>query len=430
MLSESTVQGGHRAEEVVSLIEDNHRVFVHGAAATPLVLLDALVDRAQSLTNVELIHLHTHGPAAYAGKKFRNSFKVVNLFTGENLRKELDYDRVDYLPCFLSEIPELFRSRLRKIDVAMVQLSPPDKNGYCSLGTSVDVARAAVESSDLVLAQINHQMPRVHGDSFIHISRVHRWVEVDEPLPSVVPRTPSETDLAIGVRIAELIEDGATLQTGIGAVPDAVLKALHGHKRLGLHTEMWSDGALDLIERGVIDNSAKRVHRGKSVSAFVMGSSKLYKFIHDNPSVIQLEASYVNDTRVIARNPKVVAINSAVEIDLTGQVCADSIGPRIISGVGGQMDFIRGAFLSPGGKAIIAITSRTSKGASRIVTQLRPGAGVVTTRGHVHCIVTEFGVADLYAKTLGERARALIEIAHPEDRERLRWEWQKQSQGS
>lgn len=411
------------AAEAIAHIQSGQRVFIHGGAATPSTLIRALVEQAPRFSGVELIHLHTIDPAKYADEGLRASFRVANLFVGSNMRSKLDYDSVDYLPCFLSEIPMLFRSRRRQIHVALIHVSPPDKHGFCSLGTSVDVAKAAVDAADLVIAQINPNMPRVLGDGIIHVSGIHHAVEVDEPIHEFDGEELTPEMRAIGRNAASLIEDGATIQVGIGAIPDAVLDALQGHRHLGLHSEMWSDGALRLIERGVIDNSLKVVHRGKCVSGFVMGSRKLYDFIHDNPAVIQLEIDYVNNPTVIRRNPKVAAINSAVEIDLTGQVCADSVGSRIISGVGGQMDFMRGAALSEGGKPIIAITSRTRKGESRIVPTLIPGAGVVTTRSHVHYVVTEHGVADLYGKTLGERADALIRIAHPDDRETLERAW-------
>jgi 4-hydroxybutyrate CoA-transferase len=411
------------AKDVVSIIDSNQTVFVHGGSATPNVLIDALVEQAGRLRHVEIVHLHTEGECRYADSKFIESFRVTNLFVGSNLRSRLDFDRIDYLPCFLSEIPQLFLSKRKRIDVAVLQLSPPDKHGFCTLGTSVDVARAAFEAADIVVAQINKQMPRVHGDGFIHIDDVDRYIEVDVPLYEPKVKSLSATEIAIGKNASELIEDGSCLQVGIGAIPDAVLGALKGHKKLGVHSEMWSDGILNLITSGAVDNSQKAVHPGKCVSGFIIGSRRVYDFINDNPAVVQLGIDYVNSPNVIARNSKVAAINSAVEIDLTGQVCADSIGSKIISGVGGQMDFMRGAALSKGGKPIIAITSRTKAGQSRIVCQLKPGAGVVTTRAHVHFVVTEFGVADLYGKTLGERAKALIQIAHPEDREQLNTEW-------
>lgn len=410
-------------KDVLKNIQSDMRVFVHGGAATPRALLHGLMDEADRLKNVELIHLHTECDPVYADPKYKESFSIANLFVGSNMRPYLDYDRIDYLPCFLSEIPQLFRSRKRPLDVALIHVSPPDHHGYCTLGVSVDVALAAVESAHLVLAQVNPQMPRVHGDGLLHVDKIHYAIEIDEPLPEHKPSKLSEDQIRIGQYIAGLVEDGSTIQTGIGAIPDAALAALKFHKHLGLHTEMWSDGALDLIEAGVIDNSYKKVHTGKCVSGFAMGSKRLYEYMHDNPYVIQLGIDYVNSPMVIMRNPQVVAINSAVQVDLTGQICADSVGHRIISGVGGQMDFMRGAALSEGGKPIIAITSRTKKGISRIVPTLDPGAGVVTTRSHVHYVVTEYGVADLYGKTLNERARSLIKIAHPDDQEKLERAW-------
>lgn len=409
------------AAEAVNYVQSNQRIFVHGGAATPNVLLAALAERSSHLTGIELIHLHTEGPALCEKQKDR--FRTINLFVGANLRKEIDLDRVDYLPCFLSEIPQLFRSGQRPIDVAFLHLSPPDKQGYCTLGVSVDVAKAAFESARIVIAQINAQMPRVHGDGFIHIDEIDHYVEVDVPLFEAGAKKPTDVEEAIGRQVAGLVEDGSCLQVGIGAIPDAVLAQLGDRRHLGVHTEMWSDGMLSLLRSGAVDNSRKAVHRGKTVSGFIMGSRAVYEFADDNPSVVQFAIDYVNNPTVIARNSKVVAINSAVSVDLTGQVCADSIGPRILSGVGGQMDFIRGASLSPGGKPIIALPSRTRKGVSRITSSLAPGSGVVTTRAHVHFVVTEFGVADLYGKSLGERAQALIGISHPDDRERLSREW-------
>ena len=407
------------AAGAVALIESGQRVFVQGAAATPLRLLDALVARAAELRDVELIHLHTTGPARYADDAYAQSFRVVSLFVGENLRSRTGSERVDYLPCFLSEIPALFRQARRPLDVALVQVSPPDAHGFCSLGTSVDVARAAVQSARVVIAEVNRRMPRVHGDGFVHIDEFDAFVEVDAPLPESARHTPSVAEEAIGRNVAALVEDGATLQMGIGAIPDAVLAALRDHKHLGIHTEMFSDGARELIQAGVVDNSRKAIHPGKTVSGFLMGSRALYDFVDDNPAVTLLDIAYVNDPAVIARNPRVTAINSAVEVDLTGQVCADSIGGHVISGVGGQMDFMRGAALSAGGKPILALPSQTRTGASRIVAALKPGAGVVTTRAHVHWVVTEHGAVDLAGKTLHERARALIGLAAPEHRDAL-----------
>lgn len=414
------------AEEAVAAIESGQRVFVHGEAAVPHCLLKALFERAGSIKDVELIHLHLMGKVPYKEDEFKKSFKVTNLFVGQNAREALDYNHIDYLPCFLSEMPMLFRSNWRTPDIALIHVSPPDKHGFCSLGTSVDIARAAVETAKLVIAQINARMPRVHGDGFVHMSQFHHYIEIDEPLPEHISPPLTEVERQIGIHVAELIEDGSTLQVGIGTIPDAVLSSLKSRRHLGLHSEMWSDRALELIELGVIDNSQKVVHPGVSVSSFVMGTKKLYEFIHDNPSIIQLDIGYVNMPNNIARNPKVVAINSAVEIDLSGQICSDSIGKKIISGIGGQMDFMRGATLSKGGKPIIAIPSRTKKGLSRIVPQLKVGAGVVTTRGHIHYVVTEYGVVNLFGKTLKERAELLIGIAHPDDREQLETAWKSQ----
>lgn len=414
------------ARAALSLVQSHHRIFVHGAAATPQLLLEALVQEAPRLNDVELIHLHTEGTCPQALEK---KFRIANLFVGANIRSHLDGQRIDYLPCFLSEIPHLFRSRRRPIHVAFLHLSSPDQHGYCTLGTSVDVARAAVETADILIAQINRQMPRVHGDGFVHIDQLDAYIEVDVPLPTTPPHKASRVDETIGQYVGGLIEDGSCLQAGIGTIPDAVLGQLHQHRNLGVHSEMWSDGILSLIKSGAITNSQKTVHPGKTVSAFVMGSQAVYDFINDNPSVIQLPSDYVNSPNTICRNRKVVAINSAVEIDLTGQVCADSVGSKIISGVGGQMDFMRGATLSEGGKPIIALPSRTKDGRSRLVSTLKTGAGVVTTRAHVHYVVTEYGVADLFGQTLYERAKSLIKIAHPEDRDQLRHDFQKLNAG-
>lgn len=411
------------AFEALQSIQSHHRVFIHGGAATPSVLIEAMIAHADRLEDVEILHLHTHGEPIYAHPQFRKSFKISNLFVGANLRPYIDFDRIDYIPCFLSEIPSLFRRGIKPLDVALIHVSPPDKHGYCSLGTSIDVARAAVDTARIVIAQVNPKMPRVHGDGLIHQSKINFMVEVDEPLFESPAKSLSNAEIAIGKNVAQIIEDGATLQMGIGAIPDAVLSALGSHKDLGIHTEMWSDGALPLFEKGIINNSKKSIHPGKSVSAFVVGTQKVFDFINDNPSILQLDVGYVNNPAVIARNKKVTAINSAVEIDLTGQVCADSLGPNIISGVGGQLDFIRGAALSENGRPIIALTSRTKKNTSRLVPMLKAGAGVVTTRYHVHYVATEYGVVNLFGLTLSERAKALISIAHPEDREALAKQW-------
>ncbi|MGZ3420546.1 MAG: acetyl-CoA hydrolase/transferase family protein [Polyangiales bacterium] len=408
------------AAEAVAMIQSGQRVFVHGVAAAPQHLLDALVARAGELRDVEIVHLHTEGPARYAAREYAKSFRVNALFVGENLREAVNEGRADHTPIFLSDIPDLFRSKAMPLDVALVQVSPPDRHGFCSLGTSVDVARAAVESAKHVIAQVNRHMPRTHGDGLLHVSALDVMVEHDAPLPEHKPHAATAVETAIGVRVAELVEDCSTLQMGIGGVPDAVLSALGGHKHLGVHTEMFSDGLVDLIERGVVTNTAKAVHPGKTVSAFVMGSKRVYDFVDDNPAVALLDAQYVNDPNVIRRNPRVVAINSAIEIDLTGLVCADSVGTRQISGVGGQMDFMRGAARSPGGKPIIALTSTTHHGSkSRIVPTLEVGAGVITTRAHVHWIVTEHGAVNLHGKSFAERAKALIALADPRHRDVL-----------
>lgn len=409
--------------DALSSLSSGMTLFVHGGAATPHFLLQGLVTEAPRLKTIELIHLHTEGEALWARPEYQESFRITNLFVGANTRPYLDYDRVDYLPCFLSEMPLLFRNGHKKVHAALIQVSFPDKHGYVSLGVSVDVAKAAVECADLVIAQINSYMPRVHGDGFIHVDDIDFGIEHHIPLYSPASRPPSKEEMAIGKNVASLVEDGATLQFGIGAIPNAVCQELKGHKNLGLHTELWSEGAFDLIKSGALNNSMKKFHRGKSTAAFMLGPQDMYDFVDDNLAVLNLEASYINYPINIMRNPKVTAINSAVEIDLTGQVCADSVGTRIISGVGGQMDFMRAAALSEGGKPILALTSRSKGGFSRIRPTLRVGAGVVTTRAHVHFVVTEYGIADLFGKSLGERAKALIKISHPDVREELEKEW-------
>jgi acyl-CoA hydrolase len=409
-------------KEALSSIKSHSTIFVHGAAATPVEMLKTLSNEFPDLQDIEMLHMHTEGECFYASED-HSEFRITNLFTGRNLRGKLDYERIDYLPIFLSEIPQLFRQGIKKIDVALIQVSAPDHHGFVSLGVSVDIAKAAVECADLVIAHINPQMPRVHGSGFIHINDIDFAVEKSTPIHAAQPPVLTELELMIGKNVASLVEDGATLQLGIGTIPNAVAMFLNHHKNLGLHTEMWSDGALELIKKGVINNSQKKFHQGTSTSAFIIGSQELYDFVDDNLSVLNLETSYVNYPINIMRNPKVTAINSAVEIDLTGQVCADSIGHRVISGVGGQMDFIRAAALSEGGKPIFAIASRSAKGHPRIVSSLKQGAGVVTTRAHVHHVVTEFGNVNLFGKTLNERAKALISISHPDDRETLDRQW-------
>ncbi len=407
------------AGEAVALIQSRTRVFVHGGAATPSVLLEALVRRADELEDVETVHLHLEGGAPHAKREFAKAFRPNAFFCGDNMRDAVAEGRADYMPVFLSEIPLLFRNGVLPLDAALLHVSPPDPHGYVSLGTSVDTALAAAETAQVLIAQVNPRMPRSLGDGAVHVSRFAAMVPVDVPLPEHVPATLGPVERAIGETIAALVTNGATLQMGIGAIPDAVLLSLTGHRGLGVHTEMFSDGLLPLIEAGVVTNEHKRRQRGKTVASFVIGTRRVFDFIHDNPAVEMRDCSYVNDTSIIRQQPKMTAINSAIEVDLTGQVVADSIGERIYSGVGGQMDFIRGATLSAGGKAIIALPSMTSRGESRIVAQIRPGAGVVTTRAHVHYVVTEHGVAELYGKNLRQRAKALTAIASPAVRESL-----------
>ena len=407
------------ADEAVKLVQTNDRVFIHGGAATPMPLVAALTARHKELNNVEVIHIHTEGEALYAKPEYKDSFFVNSFFVGGNLRKYVDHVNVQYVPVFLSEIPSLFRRGLSQLDVAFIQVSKPDKHGYCSLGVSVDIAKAATDVAKKVIAYVNPNMPRSHGDGHIHIRRFAAAVYGETPIFEVPLSGSSPVELAIGKYVASIVEDRATLQMGIGGIPAAVLQCLSNHKDLGVHTEMFTDAVLPLVEKGVINNRFKKRHPGKIVSAFAMGTRKLYDFIDDNPMVAMLDAAYINDTAIIRRNDKVTAINSAVEIDITGQVCADSIGSNIISGVGGQMDFIRGASLSEGGKPIIALASATEKGVSKIVPFLKEGAGVVTTRAHVHYVVTEYGIADLYGKNIAQRARSLIAIAHPDHRETL-----------
>ena len=407
------------AEEAVRVIKSGDRVFLHGSAATPLTLIRAMTARAPELRGVEVVSMHTEGPAPYADPGMEASFRANALFVGGNIRKAVQEGRADYIPVFLSEVPLLFRRGVLPIDVALITVSPPDRHGFVSLGTSVDVARAAVETAKYVIAQVNPNMPRTHGEGMIQVKEIDALVHVDEPLPEHPPAPLGEVELAIGRHIAGLVEDGATLQLGIGAIPDATLAALAGHKRLGIHSEMISDGVVDLVERGVITNEEKKIRPGKIVVGFINGSRRLYDFVDDNLILSMAEMSFVNDGSKIRQNPKVTAINSAIEVDYTGQVVADSIGEKHYSGIGGQMDFMRGAALSEGGKPIIALPSVTRRGESRIVPWIKQGAGVVTTRGHVHYVVTEHGVAHLYGKNMRQRARAMIAIAHPDHREML-----------
>ena len=408
------------AEEAVKLVGSGDRVFIHGSAATPICLVDALFARAGEVEDVELVAISTFGEMNWKRPEVQKSFRLNSLFVSANVREWVNSESGDYLPVFLSEIPRLFNNKILTIDVAMLQVSPPDKHGYCTLGTSIDAALSAARNATRIIAQVNPLMPRTHGDGQIHVSKMDAMVWHEGALPEVnYGAKADEKAMRIGRFVAELIEDRATLQMGIGAIPDAVLQSLGSHKGLGIHTEMFSDGIIPLVEKGIITNEHKKIRRGKIVTTFTVGTRKIYDFVDDNPNVSFMDVAYVNDTAVIRQNPKVVAINSALEIDITGQVCADSIGAYQYSGIGGQMDFMRGASLSEGGKPVIALPSVTGKGISRIVPTLKPGAGVVTTRGHVHYVVTEYGVVNLYGKSMEQRARLLISIADPGHREEL-----------
>lgn len=411
----------------VAEIKSGDRVFIHGGAATPVLLVKALQMRYAELKNVELVSITTLGEIDFDNPLYRKSFFFNSLFVSAATRNVINSEAGDYVPVFLSQIPQLFKKDILPIDVALIQVSPPDLHGYCSLGTSVDIARVAAESAKMIIAQVNSRMPRTHGDGFIHVNRIKYLVTGECDLPEINYAGKANAVIAeIGRVTASLIENGATLQMGIGAIPDQVLKNLAGHRDLGIHTEMFSDGIIPLIEQGVINNRLKKLNVGRSVTGFIVGTRKLYDFVHDNQSIRVMDIGYVNDTSIIRQNPKVTAVNSAIEIDLTGQVCADSIGNYQYSGIGGQMDFIRGASLSEGGKPIIALPSVTSKGESRIVSYLKEGAGVVTTRGHVHWVVTEYGIVNLFGKNLKQRAKALISIAHPSHREHLETSfWQR-----
>ena len=404
------------AAEAVQVIESGHRVFIHSAAATPKSLVNAMTARGTELKNVEIVSIHTEWDAPYASDEYVDSFKINAFFVGGNLRKHVQRGRANYVPIFLQEIPALFRSGRLPIDVALVTVSRPNAKGYCSLGCSIDVSNAAADTAKYIIAEVNPNMPFVHGNGVLHISQLHSYIEVDTPIFEVDVPEPTGMELKIGQNVASLVENGATLQMGIGGIPNAALSALQHHKNLGVHSEMISDGVVDLAQKGIINGMNKVTEHGKIVGGFAFGSRKIYDFIDENPIVNMMDVGYVNDTKVIRRNPKVTAINSAIEIDVFGQVCADSIGTRHYSGIGGQMDFIRGATLSKGGKAIIALPSRTHKGIPRIVAMLKRGAPVVTTRAHVQYIVTEYGIAYLYAKNLKERAKSMINIAHPDDR--------------
>ena len=405
------------AEDAVKVVKSNDRVYVQAAAAAPSVLTNALTERASELRNVEICHLHTEGPALYSNPELSESFHVNSFFIGKNVRHTLAAGNGSYTPVFLSELPHLFRKKVLPLDVVFIHVSPPDSHGYCSLGVSVEATLAAIENAKIVIAQVNPQMPRTFGDGILHISEINYLVDVNMPIYGHEMAAISPLEDKIGTYIASLIDDKSTLQMGIGSIPNAALAKLTNHKDLGLHTEMFSDGVIDLIENGVINCNYKGTTRGRVLATFLTGSKRLYDFVNDNPFIEMKESSAVNDTARIRKNPKMVAINSAIEVDVTGQVCADSIGAKMYSGVGGQMDFIRGASLSEGGKAIIALPSITKSGESRIVPFLKQGAGVVSTRSHVQYIITENGIADLYGKTLKQRATEMVKIAHPNHQE-------------
>lgn len=409
-----------RPEEAIKLVKSGDRVFIHGSAQTPNDICKVFAENHTQFKDVEFVFITVLGDIYIDQPQYAESFKINSLFVSESVRKSVNEGRADYVPIFLSEIPELFKRNVLPLDVAIVQVSPPDKHGYCSMGVSVDVARSAVNTAKKVIAQVNPNVPRTHGDGLIHTKRFSAMIYSEQPLheASFGGKVGPE-EMKIGNFVADLIEDRSTLQMGIGGIPDAVLQCLGNHKDLGIHTEMLSDGVIQLFEKDIVTNKYKVIHPNKIVTGFAVGSRRLYDYIDDNPAFTFLDIDYVNDPHVIKRNKKVVAINSAVEVDLTGQICSDSIGTYQYSGVGGQMDFLRGAALSEGGKPIIALPSRTNKGLPRIVPYLKQGAGVVATRAHAHYIVTEYGVAYLYGKNLRQRAKALIDIAHPDDRDLL-----------
>jgi len=408
------------AEEAVSIIKSGDRIFGHGSACTPNLLYNELAKQSSRLNGVEMVSITQQGNVEIAKPQYKDSFYVNSLFTSAPVREAVNSENGDYVPIFLSEIPILFKNGILPIDVALITVSPPDNHGYCTLGTSVDVARSAIDTAKRIIAIVNPKMPRTHGDGMIHINRIEKLVWSEEDLLTInYSEKVGEEEMKIGRNVAELIDDKATIQMGIGTIPDAVLQCLHNHKDLGVHTEMLSDGVIDLIKNDVITNKYKGTHTNRTITSFCFGTRRLYDFVDDNPAIAFMDVQHVNFPINIMKNKKMHAINSAIEIDLTGQVCADSIGTYQFSGIGGQMDFMRGAALSEGGKPIMALSSRTKKGVPRIVPFLKQGAGVVTTRGHIHYVVTEFGTAYLYGKNLRQRAQALIEISHPDDREML-----------
>ncbi len=414
------------ADDAVKAIDSRWRVFLTGNCSVPRKLLDALVKRAKTLEDVEIVQVLTIGPAPHVAPEMEGHIRVNTLFISHNIRKAVHEGRADFTPIFLSEVPLLFLDNHLPLDAILLQVSPPDEHGFCSLGIEAGLVKSAAQGAKVVIAEINEQMPRTLGDSFIHFSKIDYAVSVNYPLAELSMGQASDLSMKIGRNIADLIEDGSTMQMGIGAIPNAVLSYLDDKKDLGVHTELFSDGVIKLIEAGVLTNEKKTLHPGKIISGFILGSKKLYDFVDDNPIIELHPTEYVNDPFVIAKNEKMVSINSAIEVDLTGQVVADSIGPKLYSGVGGQLDFVYGASRSKGGKPIIALPSTATPGGSapisRIVSMLKQGAGVVTTRNHVHYVVTEYGVANLYAKTIKQRAQALIDIAHPDFRETLEQE--------
>ncbi|MEN8118205.1 MAG: acetyl-CoA hydrolase/transferase C-terminal domain-containing protein [Bacteroidota bacterium] len=409
------------AAEAVKVVKSNDRIHLHSVAVTPHPLIKALVERGKNkeFRNVRIQHIHTEGAAPYADKELEGIFQLESFFVGHNVRKQTQSGYADYIPVFLQETQRLIREGYLKINVAMIQVSVPDKSGYVSLGTSVEATLAAVEKADTVIAIVNPNVPRAFGDAMIHINDIDLFVEDDSELITIDPGPISDTDRKIGRYVAELVDDGATIQMGIGAIPNAVLTMLGNHKNLGVHSEMFADGLLPLVDKGVVNGKNKKIDKGRLVATFLMGSKNLYEFVDDNPGVAMQDVRYTNRVKVIAQNPKVTAINSALQIDITGQVCADSIGTTHYSGVGGQIDFLRGASLSKGGKPIIAIPSVTNKGVSKIAPILIPGAGVVSTRANIHWVVTEFGAVNLYGRTLQDRAKLLTSIAHPNHQETL-----------
>jgi 4-hydroxybutyrate CoA-transferase len=407
-------------EEAAQKVKSSNRVFLTGNCSTPQKFLDALVRRYTELRDVQIVQLLGLGLEDYVTEDMADHIRVNSLFIAPNLRKPIRQGLAEFTPVLLHDVPKLFRTRQLPLDIAVIQVSPPDNYGYCTYGVEVGVTKTAAESADMVIAEVNPKVPRTLGDSFIHVSQINHFIEVDYELPELPPPPPSPIQDDIAKHIAEMIPDGATLQMGIGGIPDAVLRRLTSHRNLGVHTELFSDGVIEMIEKGIINNSAKTLHPGKVVAGFVLGTRNLYQYIHDNPIFEFHPTEYVNDPFIIAQNDKMVSINSAIEIDITGQVCADSIGPVFYSGAGGQLDFVRGAARSNGGMTFIALPSTTKNNTiSRIMPQLKPGAGVVTTRYDVHHVVTEYGVAALWGRTIAERARALINIAHPNFREEL-----------